>query len=151
MGDTRLIHEGDVWANMGRNLSRQPEQEGALAFLERAHAVRRSATAALQAGLQPSEQRQVEGLAPTTAAAAMQRRRVVARVADMAERLAAWTGEQGAVLDGLARLGPALQDAVAQVVERLRPAVKQADPAYPAATGAGGGAAARDRGGGNAG
>ncbi len=38
-----------MWANMGRNLSRQPE--GALAFLERARAAPRSATAALQAGL----------------------------------------------------------------------------------------------------
>lgn len=125
LGDTRPIREADVWANIGRSLSRQPEPEGALAFLERAHLVRRGAAAALQAGLQPAEQRQAEGLAPTTVATAMQRRRMVVRVADMAERLAAWTGEQGAVLDGLARLGLALQDAMAQALERLRPAVQQ--------------------------
>ena len=34
--------------------------------------------------------------------------------------------EYRAVLDGLARLGPALQDAMVQVMERLRPAVQQA-------------------------
>ena len=51
LGDMRPIRDGDVWANMARNLSRQPEQEGALAFLERAHGVRRQATATLQAGL----------------------------------------------------------------------------------------------------
>ena len=67
--------------------------------------MRRSATAALQAGLQPAEQRQTEGLAPTTLAGRLQRRRIATRVAAMAERLGAWVGEQGAALGGLARLG----------------------------------------------
>jgi len=126
LGDARPIREGDVWANMGRNLSRQPAPEGALAFLERAHGVRRGARAALQAGLQPAEQRQADGLAPATVAAIFQRRRVVARVGAMAEQLGAWAGQQGAVLGGLARLGPAVQAGVAQAVEELRPAVQQA-------------------------
>ncbi len=126
LGDARPVREGDLWANMGRNLSRQPEQEGALAFLERAHRVRQGATAALQAGLQPAEQRQADGLAPTTVADRMQRRRVVAQVAAAAERLGAWAGEHGAALGGLARLGPAVQGAAVQAVEQLRPAIQQA-------------------------
>ncbi len=126
LGDPRPIREADVWANIGRNLSRQPEQDSALAFLERAHAVRRQATAALQAGLQPAEQRQAEGLEATTLAANLQRRRVAARIGAMAEQLAAWTVEQKAVLNGLARLAPSVQAAVARAVEGLRPVLQQA-------------------------
>lgn len=125
LGDVRPIREGDLWANIGRNLSRQPEQEGALAFLKRAHRLRQGATAALQAGLQPAEQRQADGLAPTTVASRMQRRRVAAQVAAVAEQLGAWAGEQGAALGGLARLGPAVQGAVVQAVQRLTPALQQ--------------------------
>ena len=126
LGDARLIREGDLWANMGRNLSRQPEQEGALAFLERAHRVRQGATAALQAGLQPAEQRQAEGLVPTTIADRMQRQRVVDQVAAVAKRLGSWAGEHGAALGGLARLGPAVQGVAVQAMEQLRPAIQQA-------------------------
>ncbi len=126
LGDLRPIREADVWANIGRNLSRQPEQDSALAFLERAHAVRRQATAALQAGLQPAEQRQADGLPATTLATNLRRRRVSVRIAAMGKHLAVWTGEQKVVLDGLARLVPAVQGAVAQAVERLQPAVRAA-------------------------
>jgi len=126
LGDTRPIREADVWLNMGRNLSRQPEQESALSVLERAHGVRRSACAEMQRGLQRSEQREVDGLAPTTLAPALQRRRVVGRVAEMAGRLVQWTEEQGHVLDRLARLAPKTQEMVAQTIEKLRPMIQQA-------------------------
>jgi hypothetical protein len=126
MGDTRPTREADVWLNMGRNLSRQPEQESALSVLQRAHEVRRSATAEMQLGLQRSEQREAEGLAPTTLAPALQRRRVVGRMAEMTERLTRWTEEQGLVLDRLARLAPAAQEMVAQAIEKLRPVIQQA-------------------------
>ena len=33
LGDQRLVRDADVWANMARNLSRQPEKASALAFL----------------------------------------------------------------------------------------------------------------------
>jgi hypothetical protein len=126
LGDTRPIREADVWLNMGRNLSRQPEQESALSVLERAHGLRRSAAAEMQRGLQRREQREVDGLAPTTLAPALQRRRVVERVAEMAGRLAQWTEEQGHVLDRLARLAPKTQEVVAQAIEKLRPMIQQA-------------------------
>jgi hypothetical protein len=123
LGDPRPIQEADVWANMARNLARQPERPAALDFLERAHSVRRGAVHALQAGLQPAEQRAADGLAKTTLPRTWQRRRLVARVAEMAERLGTWADEQSLVLHGLARLAPNLQDAVAQSAARLRPAI----------------------------
>ena len=126
LGDTRPIREADVWLNMGRNLSRQPEQESALAFLQKAHAVRQTATATLQAGLQPAEQRAADGLAPTTLAPALQQRRIGGRVAEIAERLGRWTEEQGVVLDRLRYLAPAAQEMASQAIERLRPMIVQA-------------------------
>ncbi len=48
LGDTRRISDTDVWVNIGRNLSRQPEQESALTFMERAHQVRRESVTAFQ-------------------------------------------------------------------------------------------------------
>ncbi len=63
---------------------------------------------------------------PTTVASAMQRRRIVRRVAQTAGRLAAWTGEQGAAIDGPARLAPAIQEAVARIASVLQPTIRQA-------------------------
>jgi hypothetical protein len=111
---------------MGRKLSRQPEQESALSVLERAHGVRRSAAAEMQRGLQRREQREVDGLVPTTLAPAMQRRRMVGRVAEMSGRLTQWTEERGHVPDRLARLAPKTQEVVAQAIEKLRPVILQA-------------------------
>ena len=126
LGDARPIREGDVWANLARNLSRQPEQEGALAFLERAHAARRDATGALQAGLQPVEQRQAEGLAPITLLPRLERQRVVTRVGAATQHLAEWAREQEMVLGELARLAPAVHDGVARAVEGLQLVIAQA-------------------------
>jgi hypothetical protein len=80
----------------------------------------------MQMGLRRSEQREVDGLTPTTLAPAMQRRRVVGRVAEMTERLGRWTEEQGHVLDRLARLAPKTQEMVAQAIEKLRPVIEKA-------------------------
>ena len=61
--------------------------------------MRRRATAALQAGLQPAEQLLQEGQAPTTIAPRLERGRVAAKVGAMAGELMAWTDQQDAVLD----------------------------------------------------
>ena len=119
LGDLRPIRDGDVWANIARNLSRQPEQEGALAFLERAHGVRRRATMTMQAGLQAAEQRAADGQPATTLAARMEDRRVAARVGVATLQLGLWAGQQAAALDGLARLAPAVRDAAARAVASL--------------------------------
>lgn len=126
LGDMRPIGEADVWANMGRNLSRQPKVMSALEFLEKARDVRRATTSALQAGLQPAEQRQAEGLPATTLAEAFQRGRVVGGVRQTAEELSGWSRLQGAVLDELARLPGAVRGAVRQTMAALRPALQHA-------------------------
>jgi TrwC relaxase/AAA domain len=125
LGDPRPIREADVWTNMARNLTRQPEMPGALDFLERAHRVRRSAVRSLQAGLQPAEQRQAEGLAKTTLAHTWQRRRVVEPVAGMTERLRNLVREQGMALEALGRLGPAVRDVAARVLTAMQPVLQQ--------------------------
>ncbi len=126
LGDMRPIGEADVWANMGRNLSRQPKVMSALEFLEKARDVRRATTSALQVGLQPAEQRQAQGLPATTLAEAFQRGRVVGGVRQTAEELSGWSRLQGAVLDELARLPHVVRGAVRQTMVALRPALQHA-------------------------
>jgi hypothetical protein len=126
LGDARPIREADVWANMGRNLSRQPKAISALEFLERARDVRRGATVALQAGLQPAEQRRAEGLPATTLAQALQRLRVVALVAETAEQVATWARVQAGALQRLGQLAPAVRAAVTQAMAAVRPALRGA-------------------------
>jgi len=125
LGDPRPIREADVWANMARNLARQPDRPAALEFLERAHGVRRGAVHALQAGLQPAEQRAVEGLAKTTLAQTWQRRRVVERVTEMTERLGSLAREQSAALEALGRLAPAVHDAAMRALAVMQPVLQR--------------------------
>jgi hypothetical protein len=75
LGDPRPVREVDVWANAARNLSRQPEKASALAFLERAKALHRSAAGSMQRGFQPAEQRKHEGREPTTLHRTLDRKR----------------------------------------------------------------------------
>ena len=124
LGDPRPIREADVWANMARNLARQPEMPGALDFLERAHRVRRSAVRSLQAGLQPAEQRQAEGLAKTTLAHTWQRRRVVEHLAGVTERLRGLVQEQGVALEALGRLGPAVREVATLALAVMQPVLQ---------------------------
>jgi hypothetical protein len=125
LGDARPIREADVWANMGRNLSRQPKAVSALAFLEEAREVRRGATRAMQAGLQPAEQRLATGLPATTLTQVLQRRRMLARVVQTADQLAGWARVQAMALEGLVKLAPAVRSAVMQAVAALQPVLQE--------------------------
>jgi hypothetical protein len=66
LGDARIVSDADIWENMSRNLSRQPEKLAAVDFLGMANNLRRTALHAMQSGLQRKEQREVEGKEPTT-------------------------------------------------------------------------------------
>lgn len=66
LGDGRVISDKDIWENMSRNLSRQPEKLAAVDFLGRANNLRRTALHGMQSGLQRKEQREFEGKPPTT-------------------------------------------------------------------------------------
>jgi hypothetical protein len=111
---------------MGRNLSRQPKAISALEFLEQARDLRRGATGALQAGLQPAEQRRAEGLPATMLAQVLQRRRMVALVAETAEQMTAWARVQAGALERLGQLAPAVRAAVTQAMAALQPALQRA-------------------------
>lgn len=65
VNDSRTITEADVWANVARNLSRQPEASSSLAFINEAVVIRRGSVRSMQAGMQRTEARIVEGLSPT--------------------------------------------------------------------------------------
>ena len=56
----------------------------------------------------------------------MEQRRITIRLGEAAAQLGAWAGQQVAALDGLARLAPAIQNAVARAVAELRPALEAA-------------------------
>jgi hypothetical protein len=124
LGDPRPISEADVWGNMARNLARQPEAPAAVDFLERAHRVRCSAVRSLQAGLQPAEQREAEGLVKATLKQTWQRRRVVAHVAAMTEQLGSLVREQGAVLEALGRFAPAVREVARYALVLMQPVLQ---------------------------
>ena len=66
LGNTEPITESDVWANVGRNLSRQPEKGLATALLEAAHTVNTGTVRDLATAFQPIQQREAEGREGTT-------------------------------------------------------------------------------------
>jgi len=66
IGDLRQVNAADMQDNMARNLSRQPEKESALSFMERAEKLHRETLVGFQNGLQAGEQRALGGLSPTT-------------------------------------------------------------------------------------
>lgn len=123
LGDARPIREADVWANMARNLSRQPESATALDFLAQAQSVRRGAVHALQAGLRPGEQREAEGLARTTLRLTWQRRELAGQLAGVAQRLGRFTREHVGLLDGLDHLAPAMREVATRTLTALQPAL----------------------------
>ena len=125
LGDARVIREADVWANMARNLARAPEQESALAFLERARDVRQGAIRSLQAGVQPAEQRQAEGLEKTTLRQALRRRSVAEQVVEAASPLREATLRQRQLVAQLRAAAPALRQAVGQALAAARPLLRQ--------------------------
>ncbi len=117
--------EADVWANMARNLARQPEMPAALDLLERAHRIERGAARALQRGLHPAEQREAEGLAKITLRRTWQRRRMVERAAMMTDQLGSLVHQQGTALEALGRLGPAVRDVAARALAAMQPVLRQ--------------------------
>jgi hypothetical protein len=130
LGGQRQVREKDVWDNVARNLAREPEKGSALAFLERAHELRRGAARALQEGLQPGEAREARGQPRSTLAGTFARRRNETRVeaTGVGELLATLARSQTDMLDRLAQLGPMIRGAVAAAVERVKPVLRRLSP-----------------------
>lgn len=98
----------DVWHNMARNLSRQPEKAGALDLREQAHNLRRGSIGGFQRGLRSVELRAHEGHERTV----------------LHHRL-----ERGRMAERLARVPSAVRD----LAHRHKPAVERLAQAIPKA------------------
>ena len=66
LGNIEPITEADVWTNVARNLSRQPEKELATDLLERANRSHMGTVRSLATAFQPKQQRETEGQEGTT-------------------------------------------------------------------------------------
>lgn len=62
LNDMRPVGGDQVWANVARNLSRQPEASSSLAFVKEAANIRRGAVRAMQSGMQKGQARTADGL-----------------------------------------------------------------------------------------
>lgn len=60
LGTTLPITEADVWANVARNLSRQPEKELATDLIERSDGAQTGTARSIATAFQPAEQRQAD-------------------------------------------------------------------------------------------
>lgn len=85
MGSTSPVTTGDVWANVGENLSRQPEKELGVKLIEEATRVYRGSLRDLATAFQPAQQARAEG---RQAANGFQERRDERQVAAAAPALA---------------------------------------------------------------
>lgn len=127
LGDTRAIGGTDLWENVARNLSRQPAQESATAFMERAHQVNRAAARALQAGFSAAEQRAVAGEEPTTLTATWRYRRMVAKAIEIVATAGEVVVAQNA---GLADLAQSVRRAVDASLKVVWPVIRRAIDAF---------------------
>jgi hypothetical protein len=110
LGDTRAVSDRDIWDNMARNLSRQPEKQAALDFLSKAEGIRRGSAGSMRSGVERIERRKSAGLEPTTVGQALRRRRddeeaigAVRRLAGVMNRRVAVLGEVQAGVDEVGR------------------------------------------------
>lgn len=127
LGDTRAIGTADLWENVARNLSRQPTQESATAFMERAHQVNRAASRALQSGFSVAEQRAVEGKEPTTLTTTWRHQRMVAKVTEIATVTKETMMAQNS---GLMDLAHAVRRAIDASLQVVLPAIRRAIDAF---------------------
>lgn len=119
VNDPRPVRVDDLWANVGRNLGRQPEKATALDFIDRAFGIKRGAVKGLQRGLQPGELRELRGLEPTTVHIRQQRRQDVPAVRQVAERLESVGRDLGPVMGRLTTVAPYIRSAVETGVEQI--------------------------------
>ena len=88
LGNVDPVTEADVWQNVARNLSRQPERELATDLLDRAHKVHVGTVRSLATAFQPIQQRHAEGRDGTTLHQTYARRRGDRDVAQAAPEMA---------------------------------------------------------------
>lgn len=103
IGESRVVETKDLWENMAKNLSRQPTKNAAVDFLDTADDLRRTAKHGKQEGLQRKEQREADGLKPTTFAQTIRRRQEREAAAQVVEKVGKLVEELGKVSDVLSQ------------------------------------------------
>jgi len=108
LGNVEPVSEDHVWANVARNLSRQPEKELATDLLEHAHRSHIGTVRSLATAFQPKQQREAEGGQGTTLHRTYAQRRGEQEVSGAADRMRQATNETaGATQNAVKRLtGP---------------------------------------------
>ena len=140
LNDLRPITEDDVFRNVARNLSRQPEKGSALALLDRAREVRRGAVSAMQDAFWRGERREAQGKPATTLRQRAQAAADEAAVVRAAQDAAAvrWSRSQRAgtaPVTEAARAGEgATPDAAVEAARVRRPALRKRRAPMPAAS-----------------
>lgn len=125
LNDCRLINEEDVWANVGHNLSRQPTKATAMGFLDKAYDVKRGTARSIQRGIHPIEQRERQGLEPTTLGATLQHRQEDRYIVRVAERIDAAQVALMPVMEGLAAFPRQVNASVEIGVEQVTRSILQ--------------------------
>jgi hypothetical protein len=119
VNDPRPIRTDDAWANVARNLGRQPTKTTALDFIDRASGIKRGAAKSLQRGLQPGELRERRGQEATTVHTRHQRRQEARAVGRIAERMEVMGKDLQPIMDRLTTVAPRISSAVETGVERV--------------------------------
>ena len=126
LGNVAPIAEDDVWANVARNLSRQPEKELATDLLDAARKVNVGTIRDLASAFQPQQQRESEGRESTTLyrvlAAHREGRQAALQVAPVQAAAAQASDALRAAMDGLTAPNGETRKAVQAARRAMRPA-----------------------------
>lgn len=115
VNDVRPVRTEDAWANVARNLSRQPVKDLAIDFLAKAGSIRRGAARALQDGMRPIE---LQG--KTALQERFTRRCEAEALSPLVTSLAQTSFRQRQIADRIKAIGPAVVQAVRHRMERIR-------------------------------
>ena len=125
LGNLAPITEDDVWANVARNLSRQPEKELATDLLDRARDMRTGTVRSLATAFQPGQQRQATGGPAPDLRSAFTERRAERDVAGQAQAMGTATAQGATATREITRrlAGPGeARKAVQEARRSMRPA-----------------------------
>ena len=125
LGTMAPITEDDVWANVARNLSRQPAKELATDLLAQANRAHTGTVRSLATAFQPKQQREAQGQEGTTLHRAFSQRRGEQDVARQAQAMGAAAAQNTTATGEITRLltGPGeVRKAVQEARRSMRPA-----------------------------
>ena len=126
LGNVEPISEDHVWANVGRNLSRQPEKGLATALLEAARTVNTGTVRDLATAFQPIQQREAEGREGTTFHHAKERQQDERQAAQQAPAMQEAAAETAAAVQTVIRRLTGPRDETRKAIQAARRAARPA-------------------------